>query len=122
MINVREITMQALEKKLISITSERQLTIPQEFYMLLGFENEAICTLVDGALIIEPASHVPTGEFDDCILTDLIEEGYEGKNLLAEFKVRRSKIRPAIEKLIHEADNVSRGIGEYFTYEDVFGE
>lgn len=114
--------MQALEKKRISITSERQLTIPKNFYKLLGFENEAICTLVDGALIIEPASHVPTGEFDDLILTDLIEEGYEGKNLLAEFKVRRSKIRPAIEKLIHEADNVSRGNGEYFTYEDVFGE
>ena len=114
--------MQALEKKRISITSERQLTIPQKFYKMLGFENEATCTLVDGALIIEPASHVPGGEFDDFILADLLEEGYEGKNLLAEFKARRSKIRTAVEKLIHEADNISRGNGEYFTYEDVFGE
>ncbi len=73
--------MQALEKKLISITSERQLTIPQEFYMLLGFENEAICTLVDGALIIEPASHVPSGEFDD-----FIKSGVNTRDFSSEMK------------------------------------
>ena len=114
--------MQVLDKKRISITSNRQLTIPQKFFTKLGFENEAICSLIDGALVIEPVSHIPSGEFDDLILADLIKEGYEGDNLLTEFKIRRSKIRPAVEKLIEEADNASQEIGEYYTYEDVFGE
>ena len=113
--------MQVLDKKRISVTSKRQLTIPQKFYTELGFGSEAICTLLDGALVIEPVSQAPSGEFDDLILADLIKEGYEGEALLAEFKARRANVRPAVERLIQQAKDVGRGNGEYSTYEEVFG-
>ena len=113
--------MQVLDKKRISVTSKRQLTIPQKFYTELGFGSEAICTLLDGALVIEPVSQTPSGEFDDLILADLIKEGYEGEALLAEFKARRANVRPAVERLIQQAKDVGRGNGEYSTYEEVFG-
>ena len=113
--------MQVLDKKRISVTSKRQLTIPQKFYTELGFGSEAICTLLDGALVIEPVSQTPSGEFDDLILADLIKEGYEGEALLAEFKARRANVRPAVERLIQQAEDAARGNGEYATYEEVFG-
>ena len=113
--------MKVLDKKRISLTSERQLTIPQKFYTELGFGTEAMCTLLDGALVIEPVKNVPSGEFDDFILADLIKEGYEGEALLSEFRTRRASVRPAVEKLIQQADDAAQGIGEYSTYEEVFG-
>lgn len=63
----------------------------------------------------------PSGEFDDLILADLIKEGYEGEALLAEFRIRRAEIRPAVEKLLQQADDAAKGIGEYSTLEEVFG-
>ena len=63
----------------------------------------------------------PSGEFDDLILADLIKEGYEGEALLAEFRIRRAEIRPAVENLLQQADDAANGIGEYSTYEEVFG-
>lgn len=65
--------------------------------------------------------HTPSGEFDDLILSDLIKEGYEGEALLAEFRIRRAEIRPAVEKLLQQADDAAKGIGEYSTLEEVFG-
>ena len=113
--------MHVLDKKRISVTSKRQLTIPQKFYSELGFGSEAICTLIDGALVIEPVENVPGGEFDDLILADLIKEGYEGDALLAEFKARRARVRPAVEMLLKQAEDAAKGIGEYETLEEVFG-
>ena len=69
----------------------------------------------------ESYEHTPSGEFDDLILADLIKEGYEGEALLAEFRIRRAEIRPAVEKLLQQADDAAKGIGEYSTYEEVFG-
>ena len=113
--------MHVLDKKRISITSKRQLTIPQKFYSELGFGSEAMCTLLDGALVIDPVESVPSGEFDDLILADLIKEGYEGDALLAKFKARRARVRPDVEMLLQQAEDAAKGIGEYATYEEVFG-
>ena len=112
--------MQILDKKRISVTSKRQLTIPQKFYTELGFGREAMCTLLDGALVIEPIENAPSGEFDDFILADLIKEGYEVEALLSEFKTRRENVRPAVEMLLQQAENAAKGIGEYETLERYF--
>ena len=56
------------------------------------------------------------------ILNDLIAEGYTGQNLLIEFKSRQSKIRPAVEKLLNDAEEAVYGIGEHYSYSDVFEE
>lgn len=108
-------------QKRVSISSKRQFTIPQKFYSELGFDKDAICTMADGMLIIQPVSHLSDGEFAENILTDLINEGYSGQELLKEFKKRQAKIRPAIEVLLEKAKDAARGQGEYATYDDIFG-
>ena len=111
----------APEQKKVTITSKRQFTIPQKFFTELGFDREAICTLGDGMLIIEPVKSENGGEFAEQILSDLIAEGYSGQDLLSEFKSRQSKVRPAVEKMLKTAKDAANGIGEYYSYEDVFG-
>ncbi|MCR4908082.1 MAG: YwpF-like family protein [Lachnospiraceae bacterium] len=110
------------EQKKVTISSKRQFTIPQKFYTELGFGREAVCTLGEGMLIIEPARSENGGEFAEQILADLIAEGYSGQELLSEFKARQSKIRPAVEKMLKAAKDAVNGVGKYYTYDDIFGE
>ena len=63
---------------------------------------------------------IESSEFDDLILKELIDEGYSGSELIEEFRIRRSKIRPAVEAMLEEAENVARGKSGFFTKEDVF--
>ena len=109
------------ERKHVTISSKRQFTIPQKFYTELGFQRDAICTMGDGILIIEPDRSANGHEFAEQILEELINEGFEGKRLLDEFKTRQSKVRPAGEELLAEAKAVAKGNGKYATYEDIFG-
>ena len=110
------------EQKRVTITSKRQFTIPQKFFVELGFDREAVCTMGDGMLIIQPASHVSGGgEFAEQILSDLIAEGFSGQELLNEFRVRQAKVRPAIEAMLEAAKVATAGAGEYSTYDDIFG-
>ena len=115
------IAQRAPEQKRVSISSKRQFTIPQKFYLELGFERDAVCTMADGMLILQPASHIPGGEFAENILADLIAEGYSGQELLDEFKARQAKVRPSVEALLEKAKDVARGKGEYATYDEIFG-
>lgn len=93
----------AMENKRIKISSKRQITIPQQFFNSLGFADEAECSLKDGALIIRPVRQ-NGGEFAEQILADLLAQGYQGDELLAKFKEAQSKVRPAVERMIQEAD------------------
>ena len=111
----------APEQKRVSISSKRQFTIPQKFYSELGFDRDAICTMADGMLILQPASHISGGEFAENILAELIDEGYSGQELLNEFKERQAKIRPAVEVLLEKARDAAHGKGEYATYDEIFG-
>ena len=52
---------------------------------------------------------IDSSEFDDLILKELIDEGYSGSELIEEFRIRRSKIRPAVEAMLEVAENVARG-------------
>ena len=109
-----------MERKIISISSKRQITIPQKFFEALRFTDEAECIIRGNELVIRPAPTNSGGEFAEEILTELIANGLSGDELLKEFKSRQSKIRPAIEEIISEADEVASGRGEYYTYDDIF--
>ena len=111
----------SMERKILSISSKRQITIPQKFFTLIGFGDEAECILRGNELILRPARNPSGGEFAEQILAELIDDGLSGKELLAEFKNRQEKIRPAVELMIAEAENVASGNGEFMTYDDVFG-
>ena len=95
-----------MDNKRIKISSKRQITIPQQYFDYLGFDKEAECILKDGELIIKPVKN-NGGEFAEEILADLLAQGYAGDELLAQFKAAQSKVRPAVEKLIDEADKLA---------------
>jgi len=114
-------TEKVMEMKTISVTGKRQITIPLKFYNKLHIGNEVECILHDDELIIKLVEHETSGEFDEYILSDLIKEGYIGEDLVKEFKVRRKKIRPTVEKMISEADEAAKGKRKAYTLKEVFG-
>ncbi|MBR3948121.1 MAG: AbrB/MazE/SpoVT family DNA-binding domain-containing protein [Clostridia bacterium] len=107
--------------KKLSISSKRQITIPQKFFTMLGFDNEAECFVRGNELVIRPVKSQTGGEFAEQILTDLIAEGLSGEKLLNEFKKAQKKVRPAVEAMLLEAEKAAVGETEAFSYEDVFG-
>ena len=110
-----------MDRKVLSISSKRQITIPQKFYQLLGFGDEAECVLRGNELIIRPIKTVSGGEFAEQILEELISEGLSGEVLLARFKERQAQIRPAVESMLTDAEKAAEGKGDYATDDDVFG-
>ena len=110
-----------MNRKILSISSKRQITIPQKFYQALGFGDEAECVVRGDELVIRPVKTVSGGEFAEQILAELIAEGLSGEKLLSEFKSRQAQIRPAVEVMLSDAEDVAAGKGEFATYDDVFG-
>lgn len=104
----------------IRITSKRQLTIPKAFFDAIGFNNQAECILKGNEIVIKPVSD-NSGYFASQILKDLVSQGYEGDQLIAKFEETQSKIRPAIEKMLSEADKVVSGDTDSYSYNDIFG-
>ena len=104
-----------MDRKLISISSKRQITIPQKFFEMLQFTDEAECVVRGNELVIRPARTNSGGEFAEHILAELIAKGFSGDELL-----QQAKIRPAVEAMIAEADNVASNNGEYYSYDDIF--
>ena len=111
-----------MEVKKLSISAKRQITIPQKFFTMLGFDTEAECTVRGNELVIRPVRTNTGGEFAEQILADLIAQGYSGDELLEHFKKAQSKVRPAVEAMFVEAERVAASESEFASYEDVFGE
>ena len=102
-----------MERKIISVSMKRQITIPQKYFDVLGFNNEAECVLQDGCIMIRPIQDRGGSEFSEQILADLISQGFMGDELLQKFKQENKKIRPAVEKMIAETDTfVKNGEGK----------
>lgn len=110
-----------MERKILSISSKRQITIPQKYYQTLGFGDEAECVVQGDELVIRPVKRAAGGEFAEQILSDLIRDGYSGEALLAEFKKRQAQVRPAAEAMLANAEEIAKGTATYETYEDIFG-
>lgn len=111
-----------MEMKKVSISAKRQITIPQKFFIMLGFGTEAECMVRGNELVIRPAKTNTGGEFAEQILAELIEQGYSGKELLQHFKQAQSQVRPAVEEMLGEAGRAAVSKAEYASYEDVFSE
>ena len=111
-----------LERKIVNISSKRQITLPKKFFSALGFTSEAECLLSEGSIVIKPVKEKASGEFAEQILADLIKEGYAGDALLAEFKVRQGEIHKAVKSMLDEAHAAAEGKAESYSIADVFGE
>ena len=110
-----------LKSKKVSISSKRQITIPQKFFSMLGFGTEAECIVRGNELVLRPVRETSGGEFAEYILADLISKGYSGEVLLEKFKEAQKEVRPAVEKMLEQAELAAAGKTEYASYEDVFG-
>lgn len=80
-----------MEIKKVSISPKRQITIPQKFFTILGFDTEAECIMRGNELVLRPVRTNTGGEFAEQILADLIAHGYGGNELLERFKKARSQ-------------------------------
>lgn len=106
----------------IKVSEKRQITIPKQFFDKLGIGGEMICELRGNEIVLR---RIPqTEDFSEEILKDLVAQGFEGENLIREFQKVKSKIRPAVEKLIEESSLAAQslyGNGNDET-EDLFGD
>lgn len=96
-----------MDRKRISISSKRQVTIPQKYFDKLGFGDEAECILNGNEIIIRPVRESSGAEFSEQILAELIAEGLTGDELLDRFKREQRKVRPAVERMIADADEMA---------------
>ena len=87
----------------------------------MGFSEEAECILRGNEIVVRPVRVTSGGEFAEQILADLLASGLGGEKLLEEFKRRQAQVRPAVEAMLAEAENVANGRGEYSTYDEIFG-
>ena len=110
-----------MDIKKVSISAKRQITIPQKFFTLLGFDDEAECVVRGNELVIRPVRNNSGGEFAEQILADLIAEGLGGDELLKKFKETQKKVRPAIEEMLEDASKAAMSDSGFETYSDVFG-
>jgi len=110
-----------MEMKKVSISAKRQITIPQKFFAMLGFDTEAECMVRGNELVIRPVKTNAGGEFAEQVLADLISQGYSGTELLDRFKKAQKEVRPAVEAMMMEAGRVAASESEYVSYRDVFG-
>ena len=111
---------QMMDRKIISISPRRQITIPQKYFEVLGFSTEAECSIENGSLVIKPLKFESKGQFADLILEDLVSKGYTGQELISKFKEENKKIRPAVLKLIEEADQLAKEPYQGSSTEDIF--
>lgn len=110
---------QTAERKRVTISVKRQFTIPQKYYESLGFETDAECILQDGGIFIRPL-RIESSDFSEEILADLVAQGLSGDELLAKFKEQTKKVRPAVRKLIEEADETAKSGSGKQSINDLF--
>ncbi len=109
-----------MEMKKVSISAKRQITIPQKFFTMLGFDTKAECIVRGNELIIRPVKTNAGGEFAEQILADLIAQGYSGNDLLERFKKAQEQVRPAVEAMLVDAERIAVSESDYVSYNDVF--
>ena len=97
-----------MDTKRISVSNKRQITIPQKFFEKLNIGDEVECIMTKSEIIIRPIRQET--EFAEEILKDLVAKGYQGEKLLNEFRNTRAKIRPAVNKMIEEAELAAKNL------------
>ena len=110
-----------IERKIISVTGKRQVTIPLKYFERLRFGKEVECFLTNDAVVLRPLA-ASDDNFTMEILKDLISQGYSGDELLTKFAEQRDSVRKAINVLIEEADEIAAGKRKGATTKDIFGE
>lgn len=99
--------------KKVKISEQRQITIPEEFYDALNFQDEVIIEFIGKAIVILPnetvnfLEDIEEVDFSVDILKDLVSQGYEGEKLVQKFIEIKAGIPKALKRMKQEA--LSRG-------------
>ena len=109
-----------MDKKIISVSEKRQITLPIKFYHSLNIEKELACYIDGGKIVLEPVRREDS-YFAKEILTDLVNEGFTGQALLEEFDKRQDQIRNSVRNLVEETEKLNEK-GDLSSFEDIFGE
>ena len=96
------------ERKIVSISSQRQVTIPTRFYRSLGFTDEAECLVRGQELVLRPVKR-DSGRSPEDILSELIDEGFSGEELIQEFRRRNAPEQTVQESPEPAGDDTSSG-------------
>ena len=108
------------DRKIISVSRKRQITIPLQFYNQLDLGSEVECLLEDGKIIIQPLHREPS-EFSVEILRDLVSQGYSGDELVEEFETQSNNIKRAVSHMLEEADAIAAGEKPAASFDEIFG-
>ena len=109
-----------MDRKIISVSKKRQITIPLQFYKHLELGSEVECSLKDGKIIIQPLHREPS-EFSVEILKDLVSQGYSGDKLVKQFETQSKNIKKAVTNMLEEADTIAAGEKKAANFDDIFG-
>ncbi len=109
-----------MDRKIISVSRKRQITIPLQFYKHLDLGNEIECLLEDGKIIIQPLHRGPS-EFSVEILKDLVSQGYSGDELVEQFETQNKNIQKSVTNMLKEADTIAAGEKPGATFDEIFG-
>lgn len=90
-----------------TIKTQRQgntitLTVPQSFHIGAGVNTNPILT--SNGIFYEFMDNDEFWDFDIDILQDLVKQGYQGTDLVSHFKVLKSDVPSALDKLIKDAE------------------
>ena len=92
----------------IKISSKRQITIPAKAYEEAGFKDYALCTWTDKGMFLQPLD-VEDEDVTIDILRYLIKEGYEGEDLIAQYKAMKKKVVSVKDKLNEAERDIAEG-------------
>ena len=96
------------EPQAIKISSKRQITIPAQWYRALDFHEYALATLTDDGILIQPLD-VADEDVTVDILRHLIAQGYEGDELIEQYKQMKSKIVSVKQAIAEAEEDVAAG-------------
>lgn len=103
------------KKRCVRISSQRQLTIPKEFYTAMNLADKAIIEFTGKEIIIKSAEQEIV-DFSTDILKDLVTKGMAGEELIDEFTRIKASIPPALEAMKKEAQQqpaIAGSLDEY---------
>lgn len=94
------------ESQVVKISSKRQITIPAKLYREMGFKDYAALRWTKDGLLIQPLKVEDDDDLTESILRYLIEQGYEGEELIEQYKI----VKPQMVTLARKVDEAEADI------------
>lgn len=90
------------EPQTIKISSKRQITIPAKWYREMEFGDYALATWTEDGILIQPLD-VSDEDVTVDILRHLVSQGYEGDELIEQYRKMQPKI-VSVRRAVEEAE------------------